>query len=74
MVRPGRMRVYEFNVPEEVAPTPLDTDCITYMYHSAVDIRKDIYAGLFGPLLVCKPGTVSHKGKQVIWPIKISPQ
>ncbi|XP_053377080.1 ferroxidase HEPHL1-like [Mercenaria mercenaria] len=64
VVRPGSVRVYEFDVTTLVAPTPLNTDCITYMYHSAVDLRRDIYTGLFGPLLVCKPGTFSSKGKQ----------
>ncbi|XP_045214555.2 ferroxidase HEPHL1-like [Mercenaria mercenaria] len=65
IVSPGRVGMYEFDVPKQVAPTPLDTDCITYMYHSAVDLRRDIYTGLFGPLLVCNPGIISPKGKQI---------
>jgi hypothetical protein len=65
IVMPGTMRTYEFNVNEHVGPTPLNEDCITYVYHSAVDFTKDVYSGLFGPLLVCKRGTLNFDGCQV---------
>ena len=45
----------------------MDLDCITWIYTSSVDLEGDIYAGLVGPLLVCKRGTLdSSTGKQVI--------
>jgi hypothetical protein len=62
-VSPGTRRPYAFYVNGE--PTDLNTNCVTYIYHSAVDFTKDIYSGLFGPLLVCKRGTLSSDGKQV---------
>lgn len=64
IVFPGTIRKYTFNVPIDFL-TPLNDACTTFVYHSAVDLRKDIHSGLFGPLLVCKPGTLSLKNKQV---------
>ena len=65
IVMPGTMRTYKFDVDERSGPTSMNEDCITYTYHSAVDITKDIYTGLFGPLLVCKRGTLTFDGCQV---------
>ncbi|KAL3865206.1 hypothetical protein ACJMK2_006822 [Sinanodonta woodiana] len=62
---PGRRSVYRFTVPREVAPTNDDPNCLTYTYHSAVDIVKDINSGLVGPLLICKPGSLENNGKQM---------
>ncbi|XP_060590444.1 ferroxidase HEPHL1-like [Ruditapes philippinarum] len=63
VVSPGTRRPYAFYVNGE--PTDLNTNCVTYIYHSAVDFTRDIYSGLFGPLLVCKRGTLSSDGKQI---------
>ncbi|XP_053377240.1 hephaestin-like protein [Mercenaria mercenaria] len=65
IVLPGNVRVYEFEVPRQFSPAPLNRDCITYVYHSSVDLSKDIHSGLFGPLLVCKPGTISRYRNQI---------
>lgn len=56
---------YHFNVPWTAAPTADDPNCLSYTYHSAVDLRKDTNTGLVGPLLVCKPGSLNEQGKQV---------
>lgn len=63
IVYPGTRRPYTFNVNARL--TPLNTDCVTYVYQSAVDFTRDIYSGLFGPLLVCKRGTLAPDGRQV---------
>ena len=65
VINPGAVRVYHFDVTPDVGPTKYDTNCLTNVYHSAVDLQKDIYSGLFGPLIVCKPGTLTRDGKQV---------
>ncbi|KAL5022876.1 hypothetical protein ScPMuIL_002031 [Solemya velum] len=65
IVQPGGVRTYCFTVPNIVAPTKLDTDCLTYMYHSAVHLNKDFDSGLIGPMLVCKRGTLAPNGKQI---------
>ncbi|KAL4232107.1 hypothetical protein ACF0H5_009683 [Mactra antiquata] len=56
---------YRFNVPWTAAPTADDPNCLSYTYHSAVDLRKDTNTGLIGPLLVCKPGSLNDQGRQV---------
>jgi len=57
--------VYEFLVLANSAPKPHDPDCLTYPYQSGVDLQKDVYSGLFGPMLICRPGSLTSAGKQV---------
>ena len=64
-MQPGTVEVYRFDVTPDVGPTKYDTNCLTNIYHSAVDLSKDIYSGLFGPLVICKHGSLTHDGKQV---------
>ncbi|KAJ8033736.1 Hephaestin-like protein [Holothuria leucospilota] len=61
-VAPGSRYQYTWTVPKYLSPTELDEDCITWIYHSHVDVR-DTYAGLIGPLLICKNGSLEG-GKQ----------
>ncbi|XP_052768195.1 ferroxidase HEPHL1-like [Mya arenaria] len=63
----GAVRVYKFDVLQNSAPTHIDPDCLTYPYHSAVDVQKDIYSGLFGPMVICKPGTLTKSGTQKLF-------
>ncbi|WAR20263.1 HPHL1-like protein [Mya arenaria] len=62
-VTPGTIRRYKFFVSSIDAPTKIDQDCLTYIYRSAVDLEKDFYSGLFGPMLICKPGKLDKPGK-----------
>lgn len=52
-------------MPESVSPTDEDPPCLTYLYFSAVQPIKDTSAGLVGPLLVCKKGSLNADGTQV---------
>ncbi|XP_061492982.1 ceruloplasmin isoform X2 [Rhineura floridana] len=63
-VNPGERFTYEWEVPESVGPTPEDPDCLTWIYYSASDPIKDTSAGLVGPLLVCREGSLLPSGKQ----------
>lgn len=54
--RPGETVVYRFEVTDSVAPTEDDPPCLTYTYHSAVDVVKDVYTGLIGPVVICRKG------------------
>ncbi|XP_029472373.1 ceruloplasmin isoform X2 [Rhinatrema bivittatum] len=63
-VNPGDTFTYTWNVPESVAPTGEDPDCLTWFYFSAVDAIKDTSSGLVGPLLICKQGTLRSSKKQ----------
>ncbi|GAB1293882.1 Ferroxidase HEPHL1 [Apodemus speciosus] len=63
-VKPGETFTYRWTVPESVSPTDEDPPCLTYLYFSAVQPIKDTSAGLVGPLLVCKKGTLNADGTQ----------
>ncbi|WAR20253.1 HPHL1-like protein [Mya arenaria] len=63
-VAPGATTRYTFFVSPIDAPTKIDPDCLTYIYRSAVDLEKDFYSGLLGPMLICKRGTLDRAGSQ----------
>ncbi|WAR20235.1 HPHL1-like protein [Mya arenaria] len=64
-VAPGATTRYSFFVSPIDAPTKIDPVCLTYIYRSAVDLEKDFYSGLLGPMLICKPGTLDSDNRQV---------
>uniref|UniRef100_A0A4W6F5T2 ferroxidase n=1 Tax=Lates calcarifer TaxID=8187 RepID=A0A4W6F5T2_LATCA len=61
-VAPGAAVTYEWTLPESHSPTSQDSNCLTRFYHSHVCPPKDINAGLLGPLIVCKRGTLDLHG------------
>ncbi|XP_052768158.1 ferroxidase HEPHL1-like [Mya arenaria] len=63
-VAPGATTRYTFFVSPIDAPTKIDPVCLTYIYRSAVDLEKDFYSGLLGPMLICKPGTLDSDNRQ----------
>ncbi|XP_019388111.1 PREDICTED: ceruloplasmin [Crocodylus porosus] len=63
-VSPSATFTYEWKVQEDAGPTQEDPDCITWLYFSATDTVKDTNAGLVGPLLVCRKGSLLPSGKQ----------
>ena len=63
-VAPNKTVVYTWTLPDHLAPTDEDPDCLTMVYTSAVNPVKDVYSGLVGPLLVCKKGTLDENGEQ----------
>ncbi|KAF7251115.1 Coagulation factor V [Varanus komodoensis] len=63
-VPPGEVYTYKWTVRDTDVPTAEDAQCVTRLYHSAVDITKDIASGLIGPLLVCKPKALDTRGVQ----------
>ncbi|XP_056419522.1 ceruloplasmin-like [Hyla sarda] len=52
-VEPGDTFTYEWHVPYRVGPALHDINCIPWLYYSSVDVVRDPYSGLVGPLLVC---------------------
>lgn len=60
-VEPGQQGTYTWTIPEAVSPSPLDPNCLTYLYVSTIDFEKDSVSGLSGPLLVCKKGTLEQE-------------
>lgn len=62
-VQPGYTLEMTWDIPPSSGPGASDPDCITYAYHSTVDFIKDMYSGLMGPLVVCRPGTLTSDRK-----------
>uniref|UniRef100_A0A8B9SRU5 Coagulation factor V n=1 Tax=Anas platyrhynchos TaxID=8839 RepID=A0A8B9SRU5_ANAPL len=63
-IQPGNTYTYEWQIAKTDQPTARDAQCITRLYHSAVDIERDIASGLIGPLLICKSEALTQKGVQ----------
>nr|XP_013039971.2 coagulation factor V [Anser cygnoides] len=63
-IQPGKTYTYEWQIAKTDQPTARDAQCITRLYHSAVDIERDIASGLIGPLLICKSEALTQKGVQ----------
>uniref|UniRef100_A0A3P9KBJ3 ferroxidase n=1 Tax=Oryzias latipes TaxID=8090 RepID=A0A3P9KBJ3_ORYLA len=59
-VRPRTVHTYEWTVPHGAGPVKGESDCLTYLYYSAVDSVKDTSSGLVGPLLICRPGSLER--------------
>uniref|UniRef100_A0A8C0GY57 Coagulation factor V n=1 Tax=Chelonoidis abingdonii TaxID=106734 RepID=A0A8C0GY57_CHEAB len=63
-VQPGETYTYQWSVMDTDQPTAQDAQCLTRLYHSAVDVTRDIASGLIGPLLICKSETLDKRGVQ----------
>ncbi|KAM4545939.1 ferroxidase HEPHL1 isoform 2-T2 [Odontesthes bonariensis] len=59
-VKPGHILELTWDIPESSGPGVSDPNCISYAYYSTVDFIKDLYSGLLGPLVICRPGTLRH--------------
>ncbi|KAL0985594.1 hypothetical protein UPYG_G00159150 [Umbra pygmaea] len=64
-VEPGETHTYVWHVIEEDEPLAGDSQCVTRMYHSAVNTPRDIASGLIGPLLICKSQSLSKRNVQL---------
>uniref|UniRef100_A0AAY4A9Z6 ferroxidase n=1 Tax=Denticeps clupeoides TaxID=299321 RepID=A0AAY4A9Z6_9TELE len=56
-VPPGEKFVYRWQVTD--GPSVNDPPCLSYLYYSSSEAEKDTNSGLFGPLLVCRRGTLN---------------
>lgn len=61
-VAPGNTFTYRWQVPESAGPGANGPNCVNSMYHSAVDMVKDTYSGLVGPIVICRRGTLDKNG------------
>uniref|UniRef100_A0A087YJH5 ferroxidase n=1 Tax=Poecilia formosa TaxID=48698 RepID=A0A087YJH5_POEFO len=59
-VQPGHIVELTWDIPVSSGPTISDPNCITYAYFSSVDYIKDLFSGLLGPLVICRPGTLGR--------------
>ncbi|TFJ95892.1 peptidase M3 [Platysternon megacephalum] len=63
-VQPGETYTYKWSIVDTDQPTAQDAQCLTRLYHSAVDVTRDIASGLIGPLLICKSDALDKRGVQ----------
>ncbi|XP_005294581.2 coagulation factor V-like [Chrysemys picta bellii] len=63
-VQPGETYTYKWSIMDTDQPTAQDAQCLTRLYHSAVDVTRDIASGLIGPLLICKREALDKRGVQ----------
>jgi FtsP/CotA-like multicopper oxidase with cupredoxin domain len=61
-VPPGGRHVYTWLVPERAGPGPMDPSTVLWMYHSHVDEPGDTNAGLIGPIIVGREGSLNAAG------------
>ena len=55
-VEPGDTFTYIWKVPKNAGPAKGGPNCQGSMYQSGVDPVKDLYTGLVGAMVICKPG------------------
>ncbi|CAG00485.1 unnamed protein product, partial [Tetraodon nigroviridis] len=63
-VKPGHIIELTWDVLESSGPGVSDPNCISYPYYSNVNFIKDLYSGLLGPLVICRPGTLKGQGSE----------
>ncbi|XP_061422642.1 ferroxidase HEPHL1-like [Lethenteron reissneri] len=63
-LKPGARKAYRWQIPERSGPSQADTNCITWIYYSAVDFVRDPNSGLVGPLVVCRSGLLDDSGRR----------
>ncbi|KAM4548230.1 ceruloplasmin [Odontesthes bonariensis] len=52
--KPGETHTYTWYVNKNTGPTAEQEECSVSAYYSAVDVTKDLYSGLIGPLVICR--------------------
>ena len=61
-VAPDNTHTYTWQVPERAGPGPGDPSTILWMYHSHVDEPGDTNAGLIGPMIIGREGSLNPDG------------
>lgn len=62
-VLPGGVHTYIWRVPERSGPGPHDPSTIVWMYHGHVDEAGDTNAGLVGPIVIGRRGSLTAEGR-----------
>ncbi|XP_076133763.1 ceruloplasmin isoform X2 [Alosa pseudoharengus] len=50
----GETNTYTWYIPNTAGPTKEQEECSVGAYYSTVDVNKDMYSGLIGPLVICR--------------------
>ncbi|XP_022525192.2 ceruloplasmin [Astyanax mexicanus] len=59
---PGQTQTYTWYIPKTAGPTEEQEECSVGAYYSTVDVNKDFYSGLIGPLVICKKSLLRKLG------------
>ncbi|XP_068176427.1 ceruloplasmin isoform X2 [Antennarius striatus] len=51
--KPGETHTYDWYITKNTGPTTNQEGCSVSAYYSTVDVVKDLYSGLVGPLVIC---------------------
>ncbi|XP_053329996.1 coagulation factor VIII [Spea bombifrons] len=64
VIAPGRMHTYTWEIPYHYGPTESDPPCVTsaYFFHSNSTFDSNVV--MVGPIVICKPGSLSQNGYQ----------
>ncbi|CAL8306226.1 unnamed protein product [Lota lota] len=52
--QPGATHTYTWYVTKTAGPTEQQEECSVMAYYSTVDVVKDMFSGLIGPLVICR--------------------
>lgn len=61
-VAPVATFTYTWDVPDRAGPGPADASSVVWLYHSHVDERRDVNAGLIGAIVVTARGMAKPDG------------
>ncbi|XP_046574976.1 hephaestin-like protein [Haliotis rubra] len=64
VVAPGNTFTYHWTVAYGNGPGGADSNCVTRMYYSDVNVTADTHTGLIGPLVVCRKGILDVNGRR----------
>ncbi|XP_076879473.1 ceruloplasmin [Brachyhypopomus gauderio] len=59
---PGQTQTYTWYIPKTAGPTEEQEECNVGAYYSTVDVNKDLYSGLIGPLVICRKSLMRTLG------------
>jgi FtsP/CotA-like multicopper oxidase with cupredoxin domain len=62
VVAPGKTHTYIWKVPKRAGPGPMDPSTVLWMYHAHVDEPADTNAGLIGPIIIGRSGSMKSGG------------
>ncbi|XP_028855794.1 ceruloplasmin [Denticeps clupeoides] len=52
--KPGETQTYTWYITKNAGPTEEQEECSVGAYYSSVDVNKDLFSGLIGPLVICR--------------------
>ncbi|XP_071090997.1 hephaestin-like protein [Haliotis cracherodii] len=64
VVAPGNTFTYHWTVVYGNGPGGGDSNCVTRVYYSDINVTADTHTGLIGPLVICRKGILDVNGRR----------